>query len=195
MKKTCLLALLMAMVSMGASAQFEKKTKYLNASLTGLDLNYSKDSRFHLGFEATGGYFVEECWMPYARVGFNHQALKGPDVNSLEIGAGTRYYFKRTGVYLSGGLLYGFDSQPTEPRNPVSVTTTDASGATTIYYYGEPVAYTHKSNNLSLALEAGYCFYLNHYMSIEPAVYYNMCLNDFSDGSRVGLKLGLGFYF
>ena len=41
----------------------------------------------------------------------------------------------------------------------------------------------------------GYTFYLNHYLAVEPAVYYKMSTNDFSDGSTVGLKIGLGFYF
>ncbi|MBP1531507.1 MAG: autotransporter outer membrane beta-barrel domain-containing protein [Bacteroidaceae bacterium] len=188
MKKT-VLAILLAVVSVSANAQFEKGTKYVNASLTGIDMSYSKDSRFRLGFEGTGGYFVEECWMPYGRLGFNHQALKGPDVNSLEIGAGTRYYFKRTGVYLSGGLLYSFESQPGRVVYDTNIDSPTGAPYTVHYTYRE------KNNNISLALEAGYCFYVNHFMSIEPAVYYNMCLNDFSDGSRVGLKVGLGFYF
>lgn len=193
--KKILLALLLGVVSLSANAQFEKGTKYINASLTGLDLNYSKDSRFHFGFEGTGGYFVEECWMPYGRIGFDHQALKGPDVNSLEIGAGTRYYFKRTGVYLSGGLLYSFNSQPGGTIYPVTRRMIDENGVEWVSYQGVPWTHKNTNNNISLALEAGYCFYLNHFMSIEPALYYNMCLNDFSDGSRVGVKVGLGFYF
>lgn len=189
--KKFVLALLLGVVSLSANAQFEKGTKYINASLTGLDLNYSKDSRFHFGFEGTGGYFVEECWMPYGRIGFDHQALKGPDVNSLEIGAGARYYFKRTGVYLSGGLLYSFDSQPGSYIEEVTYTTPSGDQVVTGVAHHTKV----NNNNISLALEAGYCFYVNHFMSIEPALYYNMCLNDFSDGSRVGVKVGLGFYF
>ena len=194
MIKKSMLALLLAVVSLSASAQFEKHTKFVNASLTGLDMNYSKDTKFHLGFEATGGYFVEDCWMPYGRIGFNHQAENGPDRNEFELGAGTRYYFKRTGVYLSGGLLYSFVSRPGATYYPATIEKWDTDGHW-IQYVGEPRTAKVKNNNISLALEAGYCFYLNHFMSIEPAVFYNLCMNDFSDGSRVGLKVGLGFYF
>ena len=185
--KKMFLAALLVVISVGAYAQFEKGTKYINASLTGLDMSYSKDSRFRFGFEGTGGYFIEECWMPYGRIGFNHQSLKGPDVNSLEIGAGARYYFKRTGVYLSGGLLYGFEGQPGIRTYETNIDSDEP--------YEVPYTSKEKNNNISLAFEAGYCFYLNHFMSIEPAIYYNLCLNDFSDGSRVGFKIGLGFYF
>lgn len=65
-------------------------------------------------------------------------------------------------------------------------------------YMGLGLQYGHATksiNNLFLAPEVGYAFYVNHYITIEPAVYYNMSLNDFSNGSKVGLKIGLGFYF
>ena len=195
-----MLALLLAIVSLSANAQFEKKTKYVNASLTGLEMNYSKDSRFRFGFEGTAGYFVEECWMPYARIGYNHQSLKGPDVNAFELGVGTRYYFKRTGIYLSGGLLYSHESQPgnatpiTASVDDAGMRFTDSAGNPVVAYYGMTQPHV-RNNNISLAREAGYCFYLNHFMSVEPALYYNLCFNDFSDGSRIGLKVGFGFYF
>ena len=160
------MALLLAVVSLTASAQFEKGTKYLNASLTGLDMNYSKNSNFRAGLEGKGGYFVEEKWMIYGRMGYNHQSLSGPDLDRFDLGAGVRYYFKPTGVFLSGGLQYEFEQ----------------SGG-------------FRHNNIDIATEAGYCFYVNHYLSIEPAIYYNLCINHFSDGSKIGLKLGLGFYF
>ena len=52
-----------------------------------------------------------------------------------------------------------------------------------------------KNNSINLTPEVGYCFYVNHFLSLEPSLYYNISLNDFSDSSKVGLKLGLGFYF
>ena len=58
-----MLALLMVVTSLSASAQFEKYTSYLNTSLTGMGLSYSKDSKFKMGVQATGGYFVEDGWM------------------------------------------------------------------------------------------------------------------------------------
>lgn len=65
-------------------------------------------------------------------------------------------------------------------------------------FLGAGVGYTHLTknvNDLQIPLEVGYCYYLNNYVSIEPSVYYNISLNDFSDGSKVGLRVGLGFYF
>ncbi|MBQ8098870.1 MAG: outer membrane beta-barrel protein [Bacteroidaceae bacterium] len=60
---------------------------------------------------------------------------------------------------------------------------------------GEFVHYTKNNNDVMIPVELGYCFYLNHYVSIEPSVYYKMSLNDFSDKSTVGFKIGFGFYF
>ena len=48
---------------------------------------------------------------------------------------------------------------------------------------------------MHLTPEVGYCFYVNNYLSIEPSVYCNLCFNRFSEGTEVGLKLGMGFYF
>lgn len=176
MIKRTILALLLAVVCVGANAQFEKKTKYLNASLTGLDLNYSKNSRFHLGFEATAGYFVKDSWMIDARAGLNHQVVKAaPDETSFELGAGFRYYFKSCGIFLGSGVLYDLTSGPKPTILGTMAKRTD--------------------NHVLMPVEAGYCFYVNHYISIEPALYYNICLDDFKDASRVGLRLGLGFYF
>ena len=50
-------------------------------------------------------------------------------------------------------------------------------------------------NYMHLTPEVGYCFYVNRYLSIEPSVYCNLCFNRFSEGTEVGLKLGMGFYF
>lgn len=50
-------------------------------------------------------------------------------------------------------------------------------------------------NNVYLTPEVGYCFYLNDHVSIEPAVYVDMCLNHFKDFTKVGLKIGFGYYF
>lgn len=64
-------------------------------------------------------------------------------------------------------------------------------------YMGIGLQYEHATksvNNLQLCPEVGYAFFVNRFITIEPAVYYHMSLNDFSDGSKVGLKLGLGFY-
>jgi hypothetical protein len=65
-------------------------------------------------------------------------------------------------------------------------------------YLGLGVKYSHtdkSNNNLYITPQVGYAFFLNRHLTIEPAVYYDMSLNDYSDGSKVGLKVGFGYYF
>ena len=50
-------------------------------------------------------------------------------------------------------------------------------------------------NYAQLTPEVGYCFYVNHFISLEPSVYAHLGLNDFNCGSAIGLRLGVGFYF
>lgn len=54
---------------------------------------------------------------------------------------------------------------------------------------------TPNCNDVMIPVEVGYAFYLNHYITIEPSLYYKMSLDDFSDKSTVGFKIGFGFYF
>ena len=42
--------------------------------------------------------------------------------------------------------------------------------------------------------QVGYTFYLNRNVSIEPAIYADICMNEPKDGSTVGLKIGFGLY-
>lgn len=50
-------------------------------------------------------------------------------------------------------------------------------------------------NDLNISPEVGYCFFLNKSLTIEPALFYNISVNDFSDHSKFGLKIGLGWFF
>lgn len=164
MKKSFLL-LLFAVVSMSSFAQFEKGTKYVGASLTGLNISYSSGEKFGLGLQGVGGYFFADSWMATAKLEYNHQWMPAPsnDINAVTIGAGARYYFQSNGIFLGAGLQY-------------------KHAAANLDY-------------LQVPLEVGYCYYLNQYVSIEPAIYFEPCLNKFSDGTKVGLRIGLGFYF
>lgn len=194
MLRKVLTMLLIAVSSMQASAQFEKYTSYLNTSLTGLGLSYSKDSRFKMGVQATGGYFVEDCWMVYGRFGFEHQGARGvmKNRNDLQIGVGGRYYIEQNGIFLGVGLAYQHATNVTFSQHESIIGGTTENGPMeirTVYnYYGN-------RNYVHLTPEVGYCFYVNNYLSIEPSVYCNLCLNRFSEGTEIGLKLGMGFYF
>jgi hypothetical protein len=164
MKKSLLL-LFFAVVSMSSYAQFEKGTKYVGASLTGLNISYSSGEKFGLGLQGVGGYFFADSWMLMGQLEYVHQWMPAParDVNAVAIGAGARYYFQSNGIFLGAGLQYKHAAISTD-------------------YVQIPV-------------EVGYCYYLNQHVSIEPAIYFEPCLNKFSDGTRVGLKVGFGFYF
>lgn len=58
------------------------------------------------------------------------------------------------------------------------------------YVHGAP-----NFNDVQITPEVGYCFFLNHYLTIEPSLYYDVSLTDFSNYSKVGVKVGLAWYF
>ena len=105
-------------------------------------------------------------------------------------------YFIIDKLMLHGTL--GIDSHPGDAKR-----FTMGGGAR--YYFlengislGAGLEFSHLSpgiDNLRLPFEVGYTYYLNHHVAIEPAAYYRLSLNDFSGGSEVGVRLGLGFYF
>ncbi len=130
MKKILTLLLLLVSFSIGARAQFEQDTHYVNASFSNFGINYNDRGGFRLGMNAEGGYFFEDNWI---------------------------------GISLGTGLEYIH-------RSP-------------------------NQNDLRLPFTVGYTFYLNHYIAIEPQVFYKLSVNDFSQGSEVGTRIGLGFYF
>lgn len=164
--KKIILSLLLLVSTLSASAQFSFETKYFNASMTGLDLSYGSDSRLNLGIEATGGYFFDDAWMLYGRFGYNHQHIKGPGNDVNNLSVGAGVRY----YILQNGLFLG-------------------AGAKFVHEN------RHPGNFFDLTPEVGYCFYLNHNLSIEPVVYYDLCINQYSAGSKVGLRIGLGYYF
>lgn len=52
----------------------------------------------------------------------------------------------------------------------------------------------HNYNDLMPGIEAGYAFFLNKNVTIEPAIYYDQSFKNHSDYSKIGFKLGLGVY-
>lgn len=163
MMKRMILSLTLALVCLTASAQFEAGKKYVNASLAGLNLAYSKNTRFTADIQLNAGFFIAQDWMILGRIGYNHP---GKHMDNFEIGAGGRYYIEQNGLSL---------------------------GLTASYEHGKN--YVLKTDHGYITPELGYTFFLNRYVTLEPALYYKMCLDEFSDASTVGLKLGLGIFF
>lgn len=85
---------------------------------------------------------------------------------TTKIGVGGRYYFDKCGVFLGLGLNYKHYAQ-----------------------------HGWKDNDFGLGLEAGYAFFVSRTVTIEPAVYYDQSFTDHHDYSKIGLKIGFGFYF
>lgn len=59
---------------------------------------------------------------------------------------------------------------------------------------GKLVHANHNYNDLMPGLEAGYAFYINRSVTIEPAIYYDQSFKKHGDYSTIGLKVGLGIY-
>ncbi len=49
--------------------------------------------------------------------------------------------------------------------------------------------------SVALCPEVGYCHFLNEHLTLEPAIYADFSLNDFSSHTTFGLKIGVGWYF
>lgn len=82
------------------------------------------------------------------------------------VGAGVRYYFDSCGVYCGLGCAYKHLSDG------------DA-----------------KESLFCMSPEVGYAFFLSRTVTIEPAVYYDVSFRKCSDFSKLGFKIGFGFYF
>ena len=46
-----------------------------------------------------------------------------------------------------------------------------------------------------LTPEVGYAFFLGRNLTVEPAVYYDLSLDETSQYSKLGFKIGFGLYF
>ena len=161
MKKVALIICLLV-ASLGAKAQFEQGKWIVNPSLTGLDFSYTKNDKAKFGVGAQVGTFVAEGIALMVNAGAD---LSKP-IDIYTIGAGGRFYFNKTGIYLGAG----FDLNRYRLNGG------------------------HGDTDWGLGVEAGYAFFLSRTVTLEPAVYYKWRFND-SDLSKFGIKLGFGFYF
>lgn len=160
--KKLILAVCLLVVSLAAQAQFEKGTTILNPSITGLDFSYSKNDNAQFGVSAQAGTFLADGFALMVNAGADWAEL----IDKYMLGAGVRFYFNTTGVYVGGGL----DWERFRLKG----------GA--------------HSSDWGVGVEAGYAYFLSRTVTIEPAVYYKWRFGD-SDNSRFGVKIGFGFYF
>lgn len=159
MKKIFMIAVALCMTTM-AFAQFEKGTKYVGLSTSGLSLTYSGLEKGRLALSANAGYFLMDCVSANAEMKWDTNVDGKPAM--FDFGVQGRYYMIQNGIYLAAGCKY---------------------------------RHAKDYNDFLPAVEVGYAFYLNHYITIEPAIYYEQSFKNHSDFSKVGFKIGAGFYF
>jgi hypothetical protein len=161
MIKKLFIVMVVALLPLAASAQFEQDKFYVGTSLTGLDLNYSGQNKLNIGVQAQGGIFAADNLLLYVQGGWNHQGKTMKD-DQVEVGAGGRYYILQNGIFL---------------------------GVNCKYVHG-----AGGYNDVMPGVEVGYAFFLSRTVTIEPAIYYQQSFKDHSDFSKVGLRVGFGFY-
>jgi hypothetical protein len=100
MKKLLLLGCLL-FSAIAAQAQFEKGKWMVAPSLSGFNLSYNTASeKTSLGIQGTGGWFVADNIAITGYLGA--QFVEGIDI--LQIGAGGRYYFHKTGFFAGADI-------------------------------------------------------------------------------------------
>lgn len=98
--KKLFVVLLMAVVALGAKAQFEKGTHYVDAGITGLGIG-SIHNQFNIGFSGSYGYYVAKGWMVGGLLGYQHCGSDALMARGL-----FRYTFPKFGMNLGAGLQY-----------------------------------------------------------------------------------------
>jgi len=104
MKKLSVIIVALIM-TLTASAQFEKDKLYVGASLTGLNLSYSGLDKLSLGIQGQVGYFLAENFMAYAQMGYDHSGRDGV-ADQFTAGVGGRYYIEQNGIFLGASCNY-----------------------------------------------------------------------------------------
>lgn len=93
------------LLTMTASAQFEKGKNYIGATLSGLNLSYNGDRETTINVDAMAGRFLYDNILVYGRAGYSHQASKDYD-DILRLGIGGRYYITQNGIFLGANVNY-----------------------------------------------------------------------------------------
>ncbi|NDV58115.1 hypothetical protein [Bacteroides sp. 519] len=101
MKKSLLLLafLGLAMSSVAQSKPFGEGKWFINPSITGLDLSYSKDTKMKLGVDLEAGAFLIDNFALLVGVG----AEARDNYHRYSAGVGGRYYFNN-GLYVGAGF-------------------------------------------------------------------------------------------
>ncbi len=91
----------MTVMTLGASAQFEKGTHYAGANLTELGVG-CKHGSFAFGLSGDYGYYIADNWMIGGTVGYTYEGKS----HGVQLKPYFRYTFDKIGLNLGGGLQY-----------------------------------------------------------------------------------------
>ena len=109
-----ILSLLCAMCALASNAQgysqpipdrppFGEGKFYMSTGLSGMDLNWKQNDKWHLDLQAKGGYLFMDNVMINAQLAYDYRKH---GANSLEAGAGLRYYIEQNGLYVGASGNY-----------------------------------------------------------------------------------------
>ena len=98
MTKKLFLLVAACIMTLSASAQFQKGKGYIGGSLTGLNLHYNGNDKFSLGLQAQGGYFIADNLMLLGEASFEHSSNDAV-ADRYTLGVGGRYYLESCGLF------------------------------------------------------------------------------------------------
>ncbi len=171
--KKLMLSMVALLMAMSVNAQkylndsgspFTAGKYYVGASFSGMNLSYSKANEWSLNLQAKGGYMFLDNWMAIGVLGYDN--VSNGTLVDANLGAGVRYYFDQVGIYAGITAKYAH---------------TKVSGADSY-------------DDFKPELYCGYAFFINHFITVEPEVYYEHSFHD-SDYSGFGLRIGMGVFF
>lgn len=92
------------LLTISASAQFEKGKVYAGASVSGFNLSYNGSNELSLGINAMAGTFAADNLLLYGLAGYDHP---GKDLDdTFNVGVGGRYYITQNGIFLGANVKY-----------------------------------------------------------------------------------------
>lgn len=105
MNKKIFLLLMALTMSVSSFAQFEKGKKYLSATMSGLNLQYSGFEKWKFDIGARAGYMIVDNWMLMGTANYTYQKN---GFKAVTVGAGARYYIIENGLYLGLAANYQY---------------------------------------------------------------------------------------
>ena len=114
MKRKLFATLFALVVSVASYAQFEQGKMYMNANLSGMNMNYTGADKWKFDFGVRGGYMFEDSWMALGEIEYKYRKY---EPKSMALGAAIRYYVTQNGLYLGAGAKYQHSSYAQESFN------------------------------------------------------------------------------